>query len=143
MAKTPSAAASLARTRAVASGAATIRDVARAAGVSVATVSRVLNGKGPVAAETSLRVRAEAERLRYHPHAAARSLITRRSYALGVILPDLHGEFFSELIRGIDLAARARGYHLLVSSAHSDSAEVVAMIKAVRGRVDGLVVMLP
>ena len=100
---------------------ATIREVARAAGVSVATVSRVLNGKGPVAAETSQRVRESAQRLQYLPHAAARSLITRRHQTMGVLLPDLYGEFFSELIRGIDLAARARGYHLLVSSSHSDA----------------------
>jgi len=122
---------------------ATIREVARAAGVSVATVSRALNAKGPVRAATVARVRSAAERLDYHPHGAARSLITRQTHTIGVLLPDLHGEFFSEVIRGIDLAARRRGYHLLLSSSHSDPAEVYAALRAMRGRVDGLIVMFP
>ena len=73
----------------------TIRDVARAASVSVATVSRVLNGKEPVREETRRRIRAVVDRLHYSPHAAARSLITRRTNTLGVLLPDVYGEFFS------------------------------------------------
>ncbi|HEY3348432.1 MAG TPA: LacI family DNA-binding transcriptional regulator [Thermoanaerobaculia bacterium] len=122
---------------------ATIREVARAAGVSVATVSRVLNGKGPVREDTSRRVRAAADRLRYVPHGGARSLITRRSNTIGVLLPDLFGEFFSEAIRGIDRAARGAGYQLLVSGSHGDRAQADAALRAMRGRVDGLVVMSP
>ena len=57
------------------------------------------------------------------------------------MLPDLFGEFFSELIRGIDLAARQRGYHLIVSGSHSDRAETREMLRAMRGRVDGLLVL--
>lgn len=121
----------------------TIRDLARAASVSVATVSRVLNGKGPVREETRSRIRQLAKRLRYVPHGAARSLITKKTNTLGVLLPDLFGEFFSEVIRGIDLAARRSGYHLLVSSSHSDRSETEAMLRAMRGRVDGLIVLSP
>lgn len=121
----------------------TIRDVARAASVSVATVSRVLNGKEPVAEETRKRIRAVVERLHYSPHAAARSLITRRTNTLGVLLPDVYGEFFSEVIRGIDSCARQRGYHLLVSGSHSDGSEIEAVLRAARGRVDGWIVMSP
>lgn len=121
----------------------TIKEVARDASVSVATVSRVFNGKGPVRAETRRRVRQVAERLRYAPHGAARSLITRRTSTLGVLLPDLYGEFFSEVIRGIDGSARGFGYHLLVSSSHSDRGETEAMLRAMRGRVDGLIVLFP
>lgn len=121
----------------------TIRDVARAASVSVATVSRVLNGKEPVREETRRRIRAVVERLRYSPHAAARSLITRQTNTLGVLLPDVYGEFFSEVIRGIDSCARQRGYHLLVSGSHSDQAEIEAVLRATRGRVDGWIVMSP
>ena len=95
---------------------ATIKDVARAAGFSVATVSRVLNESAAVSEETARAVRRAASRLDYWPNGAARSLITARTHTLGVLLPDLHGEFFSEVIRGIDLAARRAGYHLLVSS---------------------------
>jgi LacI family transcriptional regulator len=109
----------------------------------VATVSRTLNGVGPVHDDTSKRVLAAARALRYVPHAAARSLSIRRSHTLGVLLPEVHGEFFSEVIRGIDVAARTRGYHLLVSSSHSDAQEMSAVLRALRGRVDGLIVMSP
>lgn len=125
------------------SGAATIRDVAARAGVSVATVSRTLNGIGPVHGDTSKRVVAAARALKYVPHAAARSLSIRRSHTIGVLLPEVHGEFFSEVIRGIDVAARQRGYHILVSSSHNDAAEMTAVLSALRGRVDGLMAMWP
>src|SRR4051795_10010268 len=123
--------------------AATIHDVAARAGVSVATVSRVLNGKELVREETSRHVRAAAKSLRYVPNVAARSLSIRRSQTIGIVLPDVHGEFFSEVIRGIDLAARAAGYHILVSGSHSDPAQMLEVVATMRGRVDGLVVMAP
>jgi LacI family transcriptional regulator len=122
---------------------ATIRDVARAAGVSVATVSRALTGSGPVSDATRDRIRAIAEVLRYAPNASARSLVSSRTSTFGVLLPDLYGEFFSEVIRGADRAARAHGYHLLVSSAHGGRDEIEAALRTMRGRVDGLIVMAP
>jgi LacI family transcriptional regulator len=121
----------------------TIKDVARVAQVSVATVSRALNGHGNVAEDVRNRVFAAAKELRYTPHAAARSLSSRRTQTLGVVLPDLHGEFFSELIRGIDQVARAQRLHLLVSSYHGNPEEQGAALSAMRGRVDGLLVMSP
>lgn len=121
----------------------TIRDVAREANVSIATVSRVLNESGPVRAATRERVTEVAKRLRYTPSSAARSLITRQTRTLGVLLPDLYGEFFSELIRGIDRAARESGYHVLVSMSHNDRSELEAALHVMRGRVDGLIVMAP
>ena len=120
-----------------------IYEVARAAGISVATVSRVLNDKGPVRAETRQRVLAAVEQLGYVPHSAARSLSTRRTMSIGVLLPDMHGAFFGEIVRGIDLAARAAGYHLLVSGSHSDAAETAALLQTLHGRVDGLILMTP
>ncbi len=122
---------------------ATIKDVAREAGVSVATVSRVFNDSERVNEDTRLRVRAVAERLRFWPNSVARSLITNRTQAIGVLLPDLHGEFFSEVIRGIDLAARREGLHVLVSSSHSDTKELVRTLRSMRGRIDGLIIMAP
>ncbi|MBB6240637.1 LacI family DNA-binding transcriptional regulator [Rhodanobacter sp. MP1X3] len=119
----------------------TIKDVAREANVSVASVSRALNGGSGVTAETGQRIREVASRLRYIPHAAARMLITRRTNTIGALLPDLYGEFFSELIRGIDLAARARGLHLLVSSSHDSSDDAAAALRAMQGRVDGMLIM--
>jgi len=129
--------------RRASAAAVTIHDVAAHAGVSVATVSRVLNGKQLVKEETSRQVRAAAELLRYVPNVAARSLSIRRSHTIGIVLPEVHGEFFSEIIRGIDLAARAQGYHILVSGSHSDAAEMLEVVDAMRGRVDGLIVMAP
>ncbi|MFL6233289.1 MAG: LacI family DNA-binding transcriptional regulator [Thermoanaerobaculia bacterium] len=122
---------------------ASIKEVALKAGVSIATVSRVINDKGPVAVETRQRILAAIEQLRYVPHGAARSLITNQTDTIGVLLPDLYGEFFSEVIRGIDLAARRSGYHVLISGFHSDRAEIEAVLRALRGRVDGLIVLSP
>jgi LacI family transcriptional regulator len=121
----------------------TIKDVAREAGASVASVSRVLNGVGPVSAETRNRVLAAVDKLSYVPNIAARSLITARTDTIGMVLPDLHGEFFSEVIRGADLAASVRGLHLLLASSHADAEGLSYAIRSMRGRVDGLIVMSP
>lgn len=122
---------------------ATIRDVAREAGVSIATVSRVFNQASLVRRDTCEHVRGVASRLDYWPNSAARSLITNRTSAIGVLLPDLYGEFFSEVIRGIDLAARREKYQVLVSSSHASAETMVAAVRALRGRIDGLLVMSP
>jgi LacI family transcriptional regulator len=122
---------------------ATIRDVARAARVSVATVSRALNDSGPVRDDTRRRVRDAAQHLRFTPHGAARSLITSRTNTLGVLLPDLYGEFFSEIIRGIDRGAQRAGYQLLLSSARNARDEIHGAFRAMYGRVDGLILMAP
>ncbi len=121
----------------------TIKDVAREAGVSVATVSRAINGQGSVAPAVRERVLDVARRLDYTPHQAARALSSRRTHTIGVVLPDLHGEFFSELIRGIGQVARGRGLHMLLSSAHGDAGEQRVALQAMRGRVDGVLVMAP
>jgi LacI family transcriptional regulator len=121
----------------------TIRDVAQAAGVSVATVSRAFNNSGPVREQTRGRIVEAAERLRYVPNGAARTLSTRRTQTIGVLLPDLYGEFFSEVIRGIDRVVQGEGWHLLMSSSHAGRESIVTALGAMRGRVDGLLVMSP
>jgi LacI family transcriptional regulator len=121
----------------------TIKIVAKEAGVSVASVSRALNGHESVTAKTRKHIESVATRLRYIPHSAARSLITRRTDTVGALLPDLYGEFFSELIRGIDLAARVRGLHLLVSSSHGNASEAAVALRAMQGRVDGMLILSP
>ena len=121
----------------------TIREVASRAGVSVATVSRVFNNTAPVSTTTRRRVFEAASSLRYSPNLAARSLITRQTHSLGIVLPDLHGEFFSELMRGIDQIANQRGYHLLVSNSHNDRHALELATRNMRGRVDGLILMAP
>ncbi len=121
----------------------TIRDVARAAGVSTATASRALNKSHLVAEDTGTVVRAAADRLDYSPHGAALSLITSRTHTIGVLLPDLYGEFFSEVIRGIDQSVQQVGYHCLLSSARHGGPPLEAALRSMRGRVDGLVLMSP
>jgi LacI family transcriptional regulator len=103
----------------------------------------VLNDSGPVSDATRRRIERVASRLRYAPNGAAQSLITKRTHTIGVLLPDLYGEFFSEVIRGIDLVAQRHGYHMLVSSSHSEHEALEAALGAMRGRVDGLIVMSP
>jgi LacI family transcriptional regulator, galactose operon repressor len=121
----------------------TIKDVARAARMSVATVSRVLNDSGPVSEDTRQLIREVAGRMRYVPHSGARSLITSKTDTLGVLLPDLYGEFFSEVIRGMDDTAQKNGFHLLISRAYADRHGIETAMKSMRGRVDGVVAMSP
>jgi len=121
----------------------TIRDVARTASVSVASASRALNGHSGVTPSTRKSVLEAAAVLNYVPHLGARSLSTKRSNTIGVVLPDLFGEFFSEIIRGIDYAAHRRGLQLLLSNMHGSERETAAALRAMRGRVDGLLVMSP
>ena len=120
-----------------------MRDVAKLAGISVASVSRVLNGQSKVTPETREKVMSAVRALGYTPNLAARSLSTSRTQAIGVVLPDMHGEFFSELLRGMDQAARASGYLLLLSNIHADVVIAGQLLAALRGRVDGLVIMAP
>src|SRR5688572_15522946 len=109
----------------------------------MATVSRALNGTGAVTESIRSRVLEAAARLQYVPNSVAQSLMTRRTQTIGIVCHQLYGEFFSELIRGIDIAARGRGLHLLISSTHSDAAEAGTALHALIGRVDGLLVMSP
>jgi LacI family transcriptional regulator len=120
-----------------------IKEVARRAGVSIATVSRVFNRSSLVTKETSDRVMRIARQLKYSPNASARSLSMKKTYTFGVLLPDLYGEFFSEVIRGADQTAQKNSYNLLLSSSHNDTDEIISGLNAMRGRVDGLIVMSP
>jgi LacI family transcriptional regulator len=121
----------------------TIKQVAFQAGVSTATVSRVLNSVGPVDAHTREHVLAVAKALRYVPNATGRSLSRRKTEAIGLLLPDLFGEFFSEVLRGSDQTAQLSSYHLVVSSSHNNKREIRAALTMMRGRVDALIIMSP
>ncbi len=122
---------------------ATLRDVAKEAGVSVASASRAINGHDNVTAATTAKVMAAVKKLSFVPHSGARSLTRRKTDTIGVILPDLFGEFFSEIVRGIDLVAHGSGMHLLLGNMHGSAHETASAIRAMRGRVDGLLVMPP
>jgi len=95
----------------------TIDDVARRAGVSISTVSRVVNRTVPVSEEAAARVQAAMIELKYQPRAAARNLATRQTKALGLLLTDISGDFFVPLLRGVEAATAEAGFSLLISTA--------------------------
>ena len=120
---------------------ATLTDVAAAAGVSTMTASRVMNGRGGASAETRTRVLAAAASLNYRPNSFARGLKGDRSYTVGIVVPDIGNPFFPEIIKGAELAARARGFTLLTCNVVEDperEAEVLATL--LERRVDGVIV---
>lgn len=121
----------------------TIRDVAEEADVSATTVSRVFNHDHLVNSETRKKVMEVARRMGYSPNATARSLSSGRTHSIGVILPAPHGEFFSELIRGLDEAAQEANHFLLIASSHYNREERTSALESLAGRVDGLVMMTP
>jgi LacI family transcriptional regulator len=120
-------------------GPATIRDVATAAGVSIATVSRVLRGRDVVAAETRDRVLSAVEELRFTPSRLGRSLAERQHAASGIVFPDLSGPYFAEVVLGYEEVASELGRSVLILSTHGRRA-AREMVLDLAGRVDGLVI---
>lgn len=120
---------------------ATIRDVALRAGVSTATVSRVLAGIGNPKPETAAAVMSAAEELGYRPSGVARSLRMKRTRTLGLIVTDIQNPFFPELVQATDLAARSLGYSILLGSAAYDEHRTTHYLDLmVDRRVDGLII---
>lgn len=119
-----------------------IEDVARQAQVSIATVSRVVNNPKLVSPKTAEKVQAVIDRLGYVPNAFAQGLSKRTSKVLGIALPDIYGEFYSELLRGADAAAAVAGYHLLVSSEAHGQRERQRPNSLAFGLIDGIALML-
>lgn len=101
----------------------TIRDVAAVAGVSPATVSRVLNGDLRVARALAEQVHGAAARLGYRPNRQARSLRTRATTVLGLIISDIQNPFFTSMVRGVEDAASAHGYSVVLANADEDLAK--------------------
>src|SRR5213078_4297106 len=99
-----------------ASGAVTIRQVAAMAGVSTATVSRVLARSGRVSADLEARVHSAADALSYQPNRAARALRVRQGSTVGVLIPDIQNLFFTAIIRGIDDEIQRHGYTTLLAN---------------------------
>ena len=95
---------------------ATIKDVARVSGVSLATVSRAITGKGYVSKEVREKVMEAVEKTGYHPNQAAHALVKRRSGSIGIIVHNLHDPFFYDLIRGFEDAAAEISYKVLFAS---------------------------
>jgi LacI family transcriptional regulator, sucrose operon repressor len=118
---------------------ATIKDVAVKAGVSTATVSRVLNKSRDVTDTTRRRVEHAITELKYHPDAMARSLQTGRSYLIGIILPELDHPFFARLLQAAENACAARGYRLLICVSAGALEKEIAFAQTLRrNKADGL-----
>ncbi|MBC7098832.1 LacI family DNA-binding transcriptional regulator, partial [Candidatus Bipolaricaulota bacterium] len=118
---------------------ATIRDVAERAGVSVATVSHVINGTRKVAPETAERVRRAMEELDYHPNAVAQSLRTRKTHVIGVVVSDITNPFFATLVRGAEDAALEAGYSIVVCNSDETLEKENRYVQVLRRRrVDGM-----
>ena len=121
-----------------------INVVAKKAGVSIATVSRAFNEKELVKEETRNRIIQIARELDYKPSPIARGLSTQTTDTIGVILPDLVGEFFMDVIHGIDEEAYKSNQYIMVSSSHSQRNIVETLIEFMAsGRVDGVILMAP
>lgn len=120
-----------------------IEDVAQRANVSISTVSRVLNRRNIVNEATRKRVEDAIKELGYRPNVFARGLMLQKSNILGLVLPDLHGEFYSEIIRGVNTQAREMDYQLMVSSVgRNDDGSAVLSTVSSHGMVDGVIVMV-
>jgi LacI family transcriptional regulator len=109
-------------------------------GVSITTVSKVLNNHDDISEATRNRVLAKVEELGYQRNAVARSLSLRRTHTLGIVIPDLMHSFFVEIIAGIEPVASVRGFGLLLCSSGEDPRKERSELELLRGRqVDGIV----
>lgn len=119
----------------------TITDVARRAGVSTMTVSRVVNNKGEVRPETRSRILQVIAETGYRPNAIARSLITQKTMTIGLVVPDLTNPFFPDVVRGAEDEAFKQGYTLYVSDiAEQPDREAQVLERLEASRVDGVIV---
>ncbi|MCP2263566.1 LacI family DNA-binding transcriptional regulator [Promicromonospora thailandica] len=121
----------------------TVHDVARAAGVSISTVSRALSSPERVAAETRERVTRAAAELGYRPNQAASGLRIGRTHAVGLLVPDLENPYFASVTKAVQARARAEGYEVFVADTDEDADVEAELIAALASRTDGLVVGSP
>ncbi|SIS94933.1 catabolite control protein A [Salimicrobium salexigens] len=120
----------------------TIYDVAREANVSMATVSRVVNGNPNVKPATRKKVHEAIERLGYRPNAVARGLASKKTTTVGVIIPDISSIFFAELARGIEDIATMYNYNIILSNSDQNKDKELHLINTMLGKqVDGLIFM--
>jgi LacI family transcriptional regulator len=118
----------------------TLSDIAKDLKVSIVTVSKVLRNQGRISVRTRDRVLKRAKELDYRPNLVARSLVTRRTFTIGLLLPDFTHPFFAEIAKAIADAVRPRGYHVIISYFEEDPAlERMEADSLLSRRVDGLI----
>lgn len=121
---------------------ATIKDVARMAGVSISTVSRVINNSKPVSPEVRQKVLEVINELGYKPNEVARTLVTKKSYLIGVIVTDLGDTYIAQLVRGIEEVGKMYDYDILLCSTYGDkAAEIKYMQILSRKQAEGIILI--
>jgi LacI family transcriptional regulator len=121
----------------------TILDVAQVAGVSISTVSRVVNRLGRVAPDTRRKVETVIKRLDFHPNSRAQALSRRRTDTIGLIVPDFEGQYFSMLMEGAHQESQDNGVHIMVLKAKGAQSQIEAVTRLCsEGRTDGVILML-
>src|ERR1700750_227675 len=119
----------------------TIKDIAKALGLSTSTVSRALRGSYEISAETRKLVLEYAEKLNYRPNPIALSLKEKRSRSIGVVVCEIANNFFSQIINGIESISYDRGYHVIISQSHESYEREVMDLRSLASRsVDGLLI---
>lgn len=119
-----------------------IKDIAKAAGVSHSTVSRALRNSPLVNAETAAHVRRIAEEMGYIPNVVAQSLVTQRTYTVGLVVTAISDPFIDQIVEGIEDLATREGYSVFLSSSHADPGREIAVVETFhRRRVDGVIVL--
>lgn len=119
----------------------TIKDIAKRAGVSHSTVSRALRMNNLVSDETARQIRQVAQEMGYRPSAVARSLKTKRTQVLGVIVSSISDPFFSEILNGIEVSAQARGYSLFIAASQHDPIKERQIVQTMmEQRTDGVII---
>jgi len=118
-----------------------MKDIAQDLGVSLMTVSKALRGHSDISEETRRRVMKRARELNYHPNWIARSLVTRRTYMVGLIIPDLMHSFFAEVAKGVARKFEPLGYQMVISNSDEHAETEVRQIQALLDRnVDGVII---
>jgi LacI family transcriptional regulator len=122
----------------------TMSDVAREAGVSLMTVSRVVNNKGEISPETRERIQEVIEKLGYRPSGIARSLAAGQTYTIGLVVPDIANPYFSGIAHGVTSKANAEGFGVLLCDCEEDTSLELTMLDVLEEkRVDGVIVAAP
>lgn len=121
---------------------ATIKDVAKEAGVSLMTVSRVINNKEHIASATREKVQAAIKKLNYMPNLSARNLVLQKADFLGLVVPDISNPFFGDLVKASEKIAKDRGYSVILGDSDGDVTAETEYIEAFRGRMCEAIILV-